>query len=168
MLGNYAYDKFYEQNTELINQIPTGQIVGMGVIGVLSMFALTFCRTMPLRIYKHEKEYVTHCIPFDSVRVICGFAFYYRYIAILPSIMPGLKRKIEFKKGDVKEAKSLGWLKNLLGNFLKPGYESSNYYKVKNRKIFLTVKYFNTPAHLLEMFPNTAKYARKIKQLTNK
>lgn len=73
---------------------------------------------------------------------------------------------MEFKKGDVKEIKTTGWLKKLLGNFLTPGYELSSNYKVKNRKIFLSTKCFKTPSHLFEMFPNTAKYARKAKQLT--
>lgn len=163
MLANYAYDRFFEKNMELIEQVPTVQVVGMGVMGILSMVALSFCRTVPIRIYRHEKEYVS-CV--FLVFFCLWLQLDFRYIAIFPSAIPGLKRKLEFKKGDVKERKTTGWLKKLLGNFLKPGFESSNTYRVKNRKIFLSVPYFNTPAHLYEMFPNTAKYVRKVKQLT--
>lgn len=83
MLGQFAYDKFFDHNTELIEQIPTEQIVTMGVIGAASMVALTFCRTMPLRIYKHEKEFVSHVIAVHLIwfitfairlQVHCNFA----------------------------------------------------------------------------------------------
>lgn len=79
-----------------------------------------------------------------------------------------MKQQINFQKGDLKERKSTGWFKDLLGNVLPPGFETSKFYTVKKKRIFLTVKPFVTPGHLYEMFPNTPKYARKVKKLTEK
>lgn len=57
-LGNYAYDRFFEQNMELVEQVTTLELCSMGAATIISMFSLSFCRTIPLRIYKHEKELV--------------------------------------------------------------------------------------------------------------
>lgn len=79
-----------------------------------------------------------------------------------------MKRQIKFQKGDIKEKKSMGWFKKFSENFVKPGYETAKFYKLQNKRILLTAKWFQTPGQLFEMFPNTMKYARKIKQVTSK
>lgn len=56
LLGQYAYDKFFDQNLELLEQVSTFQITAMEVAGILSWFSLYFCRLIAMRIYHHEKE----------------------------------------------------------------------------------------------------------------
>lgn len=84
----------------------------------------------------------------------------------MPSAIPGLKREIRFKKGDIKDnRKSSEWVKDSLSKVLKPGYEGARFFKVNNKRIFLNSRCFLKPIQFLEMFANTAKNKRLIKQL---
>ncbi|XP_055315526.1 uncharacterized protein LOC129575664 isoform X2 [Sitodiplosis mosellana] len=142
-LLQYTFDRFYGDNTELIEQVSSFQLGVMGTAAIASIIILYFCRSIPLRIYNNGKEYT----------------------AIFPSSLPLLTRKFCFVKGDIKDKKSSGWGRNLLGKLIKPGFETASFYRVKDTHIFLTIKCFEKPVQFYEMFPNTAKYARKIKQL---
>lgn len=94
------------------------------------------------------------------------FIFHFRYIAFLPSPIPGLTKQFCFQKGDIKDKKSTKvWGRNLLLKIIRPGFETASFYKIKDKHIFLTIKCFEKPIQFFEMFANTAKYARRIKQL---
>lgn len=58
MLSKYFYDYATGINAEIVAQVTNLQLVGMGTISILSLFAIYLCSTIPMRIYKHEKEYV--------------------------------------------------------------------------------------------------------------
>lgn len=80
-----------------------------------------------------------------------------------------MKREIRFKKGEIKDKKnSSEFLRNTMTKVLRPGFEGSRFFKVNNKRIFLNTRAFIKPVQFLEMFPNTAKYNRIIKQLENK
>lgn len=56
VLASYAYDRFYEENIEMVEQMSTMQLGAMGASAVIAMIALSYCRSIPLRIYKYENE----------------------------------------------------------------------------------------------------------------
>lgn len=56
-LLQYTFDIYFGDNTELIQQISTFQLGLMGTAAAISIIALYFCRSIPMRIYNHEKEY---------------------------------------------------------------------------------------------------------------
>lgn len=55
-LGTYAYDIINGRNSELVEQVSTLELSGMGAAGVISMTALYICYKIPMRIYNHETE----------------------------------------------------------------------------------------------------------------
>lgn len=56
-LLQYMFDRFYGDNMELVEQVSEFQLGVMGTAAVASMFTLYLCRSIPFRIYNHEKEY---------------------------------------------------------------------------------------------------------------
>lgn len=165
-LLQYTFDYYFGDNPELIQQISTFQLGLMGTAAAFSIIALYFCRSIPMRIYNHEKEYEPNLMKKTHLNCYTHCLFRFRYIAFLPGAIPGLTNRFAFEKGDIKDKKSTGdWGRNLLLKFIKPGFETASFYKIKDKPIFLTIKCFEKPIHFYEMFANTAKYARKIKQL---
>ncbi|XP_031620346.1 uncharacterized protein LOC116338917 isoform X2 [Contarinia nasturtii] len=138
----YAFDPSAEQ-------LSNYDLALMGGVAIFSIVGFYTCRYFPLRVYKHEKE----------------------YIAIMPGVLPNMNRKLCFAKGDLKEKKRTnGWFKNVAEKLISIFFSDSRaklptFYKVNNSYISLTTKCFEKPIQLLEMFKNTEKYVRKIKQL---
>lgn len=58
MLSKYLYDYAMGINVEMTAEVSNLELIGMGTISILSLFAVYICTTIPMRIYKHEKEYV--------------------------------------------------------------------------------------------------------------
>lgn len=56
MLGMYAFDYINERNSEFVEQVSSIELAGMGSLGAISMIAAYICTSIPMRIYKHEKE----------------------------------------------------------------------------------------------------------------
>lgn len=163
-LGSYAYDSIYDRNSELLEQVSTLHLSAMGTAGVISMIALYVCYKIPLRIYNHQTEYVSFRKNIHWSLVIMNNVICSRYIAILPSVIPMVTRQFRFNKGDIVDKTPSKRARKFFGAILKPGFELVSFYKVKNRRLFLTVKCFQTPMQFFEMFANTEKYARKIKK----
>lgn len=92
------------------------------------------------------------------------FELLHRYIAILPSFIPGTTRQFNFKKGDIVDKKMSKKTNEFLAKILKPGFEKVSFYKIKNERLLLTVKCFQKPIQFFEMFANTEKYIRKLKR----
>lgn len=114
---------------------------------------------------------IRQSINFHSKFSICDlwfhllfFVFHSRYIAILPSIIPTVTRKFYFNKGDIVDKKPSKKAKKILEKFLKPGFETVSFYKVKNKRLLLTIKCFQKPIQFFEMFANTEKYVRQVKR----
>lgn len=56
MLSKYLYDYINGINPELTAEVSNFELYGMGGISILSIFAVYICSTIPMRIYKHDKE----------------------------------------------------------------------------------------------------------------
>lgn len=89
---------------------------------------------------------------------------YSRYIAIVPSYIPFLKKKLHFKKGDVQNKDISETTQKVLKKILSPGFETATFYNVNNKKLLLTVKCFDKPIQFYEMFKNSKKFIRRLKQ----
>lgn len=95
---------------------------------------------------------------------LCNYSILNRYVAILPSIIPGFTRAFYFRKGDMKDHTSdTEWGRQLMEKILPPGFQTASFYKIKNQRILLTMKCFERPILFYEMFANTKKYVRKLK-----
>lgn len=165
-LGMYLYDSISDHNTELVEQVSTLQLAGMSSAGFIGMIALYICYKIPMRIYNHQTEYAFSFEIFHLrlYFICCSFVFHSRYIAILPSIIPTVTRKFYFNKGDIVDKKPSKKAKKFLEKFLKPGFETVSFYKVKNKRLLLTIKCFQKPIQFFEMFANTEKYVRQVKR----
>ena len=103
-----------------------------------------------------------HFLEIFSLNVIDPF--FYRYVAILPSIIPGYNRALYFKKGDIKDhANYTEWGRDILEKILPLGFQTASFYKIKNHRVLLTMKCFQQPIQFYEMFANTKRYVRKLK-----
>lgn len=76
-------------------------------------------------------------------------------------------RKFQFKKGDIKDKIQSGWGRSVMDRVMTPGFETASFYKIKSKRILLTIKCFDKPIHFYEMFANTQKYIRKLKPKIN-
>lgn len=89
---------------------------------------------------------------------------WHRYVAILPSLIPGFNRTFFFKKGDIKDhPNQTEWGRTIMEKILPPGFQTASFYTIKNQRILLTLKCFERPIQFYEMFANTKKYVRKLK-----
>lgn len=119
LLTNFAFDSYFERNIDAVEQVTHLDLAGVGTMGAISMIALYFCTSIPLRIYSHEKEYV----PFESVHfqisIIsdCLLLFYvllqiYRNFTELYTIheeeVSLQKRRCSKQRNERKDTKSVG------------------------------------------------------------
>lgn len=56
LLASFAFDSYFERNLDAVEQVTHLDLAGMGTIGAITMIALYYCSSIPLRIYSHENE----------------------------------------------------------------------------------------------------------------
>lgn len=80
----------------------------------------------------------------------------FRYMAILPSFIPGVNQQFKFTKGDIQDKRPF---RLFASKSLKDrDINQLSFYKVKNKRLFLRPKSFERPIDFHEMFKNRSKY----------
>lgn len=55
-LGLYAFDRYFERNVELVQEVSQLQLAGMCTALAACMIGVFVCTSMPMCIYNHEKR----------------------------------------------------------------------------------------------------------------